>query len=145
MNWNQTGMPSVLVSQLGQKREIAEFRSVLKDAQDQIMHPADAEAMARELVESGGREFVDMVRELTTALANAKRELEEANRRYERLIADLKQRGVRILDNPGPRRLKPERKPEVPSAEIPSVNAKPSDDGLAEWEEWNRRFQALLG
>ena len=60
MNWNQTGMPSALVSRLGQRREIAEFKSVLNDARNQILRPVDAESMAQELAESGGREFVEM-------------------------------------------------------------------------------------
>ena len=34
MNWDQAGMPLSLVSQFGQKRELAEFKSVLGDAQN---------------------------------------------------------------------------------------------------------------
>ena len=89
MNWNQTGMPAALVSRLGQRREIGEFKSVLNDAQNQVMQPVDVEAMAQALAESGGREFVEMVRNLTAALENAKIELENANRRYERLLPGL--------------------------------------------------------
>ena len=61
MNWNQSGMPAALVNRLGERRELAEFRSVLNDAQNQIVHPVDAESMAQELVKSGGRS-VDMGR-----------------------------------------------------------------------------------
>ena len=81
MNWNQTGMPTVFVSRLGLKREIAELKSVPSDAQNHIGRPEDAEAMVQELVESGGSSKV----------------------------------------------------------------AKSKADGLAEWEEWDRRFKALLG
>ena len=144
MNWNQTGMPSALVSRLGQKREIAEFKSVLKDAQNQVLCPVDVESMAQELVESGGREFVDMVRELTTALASAKRELEESNRRYERVAGELERRGIDISEDALSRRT-PDCASEEPAEEIPSGKSKSPEDGLAEWEEWNRRFQALLG
>ena len=134
MNWKQTGMPAALVSSLGQRRELGEFKSVLNDAQNQVMQPVDVEAMAQALAESGGREFVEMVRGLTTALANAKRELEDANRRYERLTADLARRGVSI-EEAG------DEPPEKPAPrEPPSVL-----DGLDEWEEWDRRFKALLG
>ena len=80
MNWNQTGMPSALVSRLGQKRELAEFKMVLKDAQNHVLQPVDVESMAEELVQ-----------------------------------ADSSEKSV------------------------------PPEDGLAEWEEWDRRFRALLG
>lgn len=144
LNWNQTGMPSALVSRLGQRREIAEFKSVLNDAQNHILQPVDVESMAQELVEAGGREFVDMVRELTTALAQAKNELEDANRRYERLVAELDRRGVGLADERQPQ---PEAKSlpaEEPANDLPSAKPKSPEDGLAEWEEWNRRFQSLL-
>ena len=140
MNWNQTGMPSVL---LGQRREIAEFKSVLRDAQNQVMCPADAESMAKELAKSGGREFVDMVRELTTALANARRELEDANRRYECLTEDLRRRGIVIPENPRPR-LKPNGQSVAPTDDVSPGMTKSRKDELADWEEWNRRFESLL-
>ena len=134
MNWNQTGMPSALVNRLGQKRELSEFKSVLNDARNHVMHPVDAESMAQELVQAGGREFVEMVKELTTALETAKRELEDANRRYERLTADLARRGISIEETG-------DEPPEKPAPrEPPSVL-----DGLDEWEEWDRRFKSLLG
>ena len=142
MNWNQTGMPSALVNRLGRKRELSEFKSVLNDARNHVMHPVDAESMAQELVQAGGREFVEMVKELTTALETAKRELEDANRRYERLVADLERRGVSLV----------EERPSVSGdsqgeqpADNPSCESKSSEDGQAVWEEWDRRFRALLG
>ena len=132
-NWQQTGMPATLVSRLGQRNEFAEFKTVLNDARDHVMQPVDVEAMAHELVESGGREFVEMVRELTTDLANTKKELEDANQRYERLVADLKRRRIRIDSSPMP---KPRKKPKIePQNVIPDK----------EWEEWDRKFQSLLG
>ena len=140
MNWNQTGMPTALVSRLGQRREVAEFKSVLNDAQNQVMQPVDVEAMAQGLAESGGREFVEMVRGLTTALTDAKRDLENANRRYERLVSDLKRRGVRITEDNASR-----RKAGQPQAEqTPSAESESKADGLSEWEEWDRRFRSLL-
>ena len=94
MNWNQTGMPSALVSQLGQQQELAE-----------------------------------LVKNLTAELENTKRELENANCRYERLTTDLAKRGISIEGEKEPSRKEP-----------------PSPlDGQAEWEEWDRRFQSLLG
>ena len=133
-NWDQTGMPVSLVSRLGRRNEFAEFKTVLSDARNQVMQPVDAEGMARELVESGGRDYVEMVRELSTELANAKRELEDANRRYERLTAELARRGIAVDD------------PASPPIATRTVSEPVSDDnGLAEWEEWNRRFEALLG
>ena len=128
---------------LGQRREIAEFKSVLRDAQTQIMCPADAESMAKELAKSGGREFVDMVRELTTALANARRELEEANRRYERLTADLRQRGIGIPEDSCPPQ-KPDGSSAAPRNDVASGKTKLSKGEFSDWEEWNRRFQSLL-
>ena len=75
-----------------------------------------------------------MVRELTTALANAERELENANRRYERLTADLERRGISIEESR-------EEVPKEPSPrEPPSIM-----DGMDEWEEWDRKFRSLLG
>ena len=134
MNWNQTGMPAALVSRLGQRREIGEFKSVLNDAQNHVMQSVDVEAMAQALAESGGREFVEMVRNLTAALTNAKAELENANRRYERLTADLARRGIRVEEEG-------DEDPKKPAPrEPPSVL-----EGLDEWEEWDRRFRSLLG
>lgn len=143
MNWNQAGMPTALVSHLGQKREIAEFKSALNDAQNHIMRPVDAELMAQELARSGGREFVELVKGLTTALKNAQKELEDANRRYDRLTADLMRRGIRISEVL-PTIQKPNPLPEKTAANIPPPGPKSPEDGLAEWEEWNRRFQSLL-
>ena len=82
IKWNQSGMPTTLVSRLGRRNEFAEFKSVIREAQDQVMSPVDAEAMARELVDGDGRAYVDMVRELSSELKCARRELEEANRKY---------------------------------------------------------------
>ena len=105
-NWDQAGMPANLVSRLG----------------------------GRELMESGRGDLVEMVRELTTALANAERELENANRRYERLTADLARRGIGIEASGAEAPEKP--KPREP----PSIM-----DGMDEWEEWDRKFRSLLG
>ena len=143
MNWNQTGMPSALVSRLGQRREIAEFKSVLNDARNQILRPVDAESMAQELAESGGREFVEMVKDLTTALATAKRELEESNRRYEQLVASLERRGIALAEGPSPKQAAVSS-PVEPSEEHPAELESAADE-QAEWEEWDRRFRALLG
>ena len=134
MNWNQTGMPAALVSRLGQRREVSEFKAVLNDARNHIRQPVDAESMAQELAESGGREFVEMVRGLTTALANAKRELEAANRRYERLTADLARRGISAEESGAEASEKP--RPREPESIL---------EGIDEWEEWDRKFRALLG
>ena len=143
MNWNQTGMPAALVGRLGQKREIAEFKAVLNDAQNHVVQPVDVESMALELAESGGREFVSMVKALTTALTNAKQELENANRRYERLTADLARRGISIAGDGQSQQVSASSRAEPPGgAEVEDV--KPTDDGLAEWEEWDRRFRSLL-
>jgi len=139
-NWNQTGMPAALVSRLGQKNELAELKTVLHEAGNHVMRAVDAEAMARELLESGSRDVVEMVRDLTTALAHAERELESANRRYERLVEDLARRGIDITEESS-------RKPEVPddkAVDLPSRATVPSADPSAEWEEWDRRFQSLL-
>ena len=144
MNWNQTGMPSSLVCQLGQKRELAEFKSVLGEAQNRIMRPVNVEMMAQELQKSGGREFVEMVKELTTALANARKELEDANQRYERLTSDLKLRGVSIAED-CPSSFAADGSREATSEVAPSGKSKSQADGLAEWEEWDRRFRSLLG
>jgi hypothetical protein len=48
-------MPVSLVSRMGRRSAVAEFKSVLNDAQNQVMVSVDAEAMANDLVESGGR------------------------------------------------------------------------------------------
>jgi len=128
-------MPASLVSRIGLKSKVAEFKSVLNDAQSQVMMSVDAEAMARELVESGGGEYVEIVRALSADLANARKELESANRRYERLVADLARRGVSVeLDQPPPEEVRPE----------PVAASDPKADGLAEWEDWDRRFRSLL-
>lgn len=129
IKWNQSGMPTTLVSRLGGRNAFAEFKTVLSDAQNQVMTPVDAEAMARELVDSDARAYVDLVRELSTELKNAKRERDEANRRYERLVANLAKRGVSIDEI------------EMPSGD---TNPKKTPDQDAEWEEWNRRFESLL-
>ena len=130
-----------LVSSLGRRNEFAEFKSVLNDAGNQVMTPVDAESMARELVESGGREFVEVVRELTAALANAKRELEDANRRCDRLTAELARRGLVLgeEDAPGLAAALPSGAADGPG-EADSA-AEPRD----EWAEWDRKFQSLLG
>ena len=132
-NWDQTGMPATLVGRL-ERRELAEFKSVLNDANNHVRSTIDAEAMAQELVESGRGDLVEMVRELTTALANVERELENANRRYERLTADLAHRGISIGESCD----EPTEKPK--SREPPSIM-----DGMDEWEEWDRKFRSLLG
>ena len=122
-----------MVSRLG-RREVSEFKSVLNDAQNHVMRPVDVEAMAEELAKSGGREFVEMVRELTASLANAQTELENANRRYERLTADLAKRGISIGE-PG----------DQASEEAPPREPKSILEGMDEWEEWDRKFRSLLG
>ena len=129
-------MPVALVNRPGQRNEFAEFKTVLCDARDQILQPVDAEAMAQELVKSGGREFVEMVRELTASLANAKRDLESANRRYERLVANLASRGIVLGESPADH--------EKGAMPPPSRTAAEPSDGLSEWEDWNRKFQSLL-
>ena len=136
-NWDQAGMPATLVSRLGRRNELAEFKSVLNDANNHVMSTIDAESMAQELMESGRGDLVGMVRELTTALANAERELENANRRYERLAADLTRRGISIdesgVEEAAPKEVPPPREP------------KSILEGMDEWEEWDRRFRSLLG
>ena len=137
-------MPAALVGRLGQRREIAEFKSVLNDAQNQVMRPVDVELMAEELVKSGGREFVEMVRELTETLSRVRSELENANRRYERLVGDLRRRGVSIAEG-GLAQSAAKGASEEPSPEAFAGGSKSHEDGLAEWEEWDRRFRSLLG
>ena len=132
-NWDQAGMPANLVSHLG-RRELTDFKSVLNDANNHVRNTIDAEAMAQELMESGRGDLVEMVRELTTALANAERELENANRRYERLTADLARRGISIEESAD----------EAPK-ESPQREPKSILEGMDEWEEWDRRFRSLLG
>ena len=134
-NWNQTGMPASLVGRLTQRNEFAEFKSVLNDAGNQVMQPVDAEAMAQELVDADGRKFVEMVRALTAELANTRKELEAANRRGERLSAELARHGIEVAEDGLP--------PETERAE--SAASEPSVDANAEWEEWERRFNSLLG
>ena len=132
-NWDQAGMPANLVSRLG-RRELADFKSVLNDANNHVRSTIDAESMAQELMESGRGDLVEMVRELTTALANAERDLESATRRYERLAADLARRGISIEES------REEVPKEPPPREPPSIM-----DGMDEWEEWDRKFRSLLG
>ena len=126
-------MPATLVNRLG-RRERAEFKSVLNDANNHVRSTIDAESMAQELMESGRGDLVELVRELTTSLANAEKELENANRRYERLTADLARRGISIEESSDEAREKPQPR------EPPSIM-----DGMDEWEEWDRKFPALLG
>ena len=127
-------MPATLVSRL-ERRELAEFKSVLNDANNHVRGTVDAESMAQELMESGRGDLVEMVRELTAALANAERELENANRRYERLAADLAHRGISVED-PGT---------ETPPETLPPREPESILEGMDEWEEWDRRFKSLLG
>ena len=126
-------MPATLVSRLG-RRELAEFKSVLNDANNHVRSTIDAESMAQELMASGRGNLVAMVRELTTALANAEKDLENANRRYERLTADLAHRGIRIEGSD-------DEAPEKPQPREPESIL----DGMDEWEAWDRKFRALLG
>lgn len=119
-------MPATLVSGPGRRNELGEFKSVLNDANRHVMSTVDAESMAQELVESGRRDLVEMVRELTTALANAEKDLENATRRYERLTAELARRGISITEEPQRR------------------EPKSILEGLDEWEEWDRKFRSLL-
>lgn len=142
-NWNQSGMPVSLVSRMGLRNEFAEFKTVLNEAQNQVMTPVDAEAMARELVESGGREYVEMVRELSEALAQTRQELENANRRYDRLTADLARRGVSFDADFSPQRDEG-RTTSDEQADHSSRRTDPAAEEQAEWEEWDRRFQSLL-
>ena len=135
-NWNQSGMPVSLVSRMGRRSAVAEFKSVLNDAQNQVMVSVDAEAMANDLVESGGREYVEMVRALSADLANARKELEAANLRYERLVANLRQRGISLDADPPPRQ-------ETPAA--PVQESAPVADERDDWDTWDQRFKALLG
>ena len=135
-NWNQSGMPVSLVSRMGRRSEVVEFKSVLNDAQNQVMVSVDAEAMANDLVESGGREYVEMVRALSADLANARKELEAANLQYERLVANLRQRGISLDADPPPRQ-------ETPGA--PVQEPTPVADERDDWDTWDQRFKALLG
>ena len=134
LNWNQAGMPSTLVSRLGRRNELTEFKSVLNDANNHVLSTIDAESMAQELMASGRGDLVEMVRELTTSLANAERDLENANRRYERLTADLARRGISI-EEPGEEAPK-KHQPREPESIL---------EGMDEWEEWDRKFRSLLG
>ena len=136
-NWDQTGMPATLVNRLGRRNELAEFKSVLNDANNHVRSTIDAESLAQELMESGRGDLVEMVRELTTSLANAERELENANRRYERLSADLVRRGISIEESGG--------EGEMPKETPPPREPKSILEGMDEWEEWDRRFRSLLG
>ena len=135
-NWNQSGMPVSLVSRMGRRSAVAEFKSVLNDAQNQVMVSVDAEAMANDLVESGGREYVEMVRALSADLANTRKELEAANLRYERLVANLRQRGISLDADPPPRQETPE---------APVQESAPVADERDDWDTWDQRFKALLG
>ena len=132
-NWDQAGMPATLVSRL-ERRELSAIKSVLNDANNHVRSTIDAESMAQELMESGRGDLVEMVRELTTALANSERELENANRRYERLTADLARRGISIEASDAETSEKPQPR------EPPSIM-----EGMDEWEEWDRKFRSLLG
>lgn len=134
-NWDQSGMPVSLVSRIRPRNEFAEFKTVLNDAQNQVMTPVDAEAMAKELVQSGGRDYVEMVRELSESLANARKDLEDANSRYERLVADLAKRGISISED----------EPVRQDADCAPEKVDSPDAARAEWDEWDRRFQSLLG
>lgn len=129
-------MPVSLVSRMGRRSAVAEFKSVLNDAQNQVMVSVDAEAMANDLVESGGREYVEMVRALSADLANARKELEAANLRYERLVANLRQRGISLDADPRARQEKPE---------APVQESTPEADEYDDWDTWDQRFKALLG
>ena len=129
-------MPATLVSRLGRRNELAEFKSVLNDANNHVRSTIDAEAMAQELMESGRGDLVEMVRELTTSLANAERELENANRRYERLAADLARRGISVEETGDEAPKEPPPPPREPKSIL---------EGMDEWEEWDRRFRSLLG
>lgn len=134
-------MPVSFVSRIRPRDEFAEFRSVLNEARNLVMNPVDADAMARGLAQGGGREYVEMVRELTTALENTKKELEESNRRYEQLTADLRKRGIRLSGEPSSRRpAAPKPEAASPSDSVP----KPVDRASSEWDDWNRRFLSLL-
>ena len=126
-------MPANLVSRLG-RRELSDFKSVLNDANNHVRSTIDVEAMAQELMESGRGDLVEMVRELTTALANSERELENANRRYERLAADLVRRGISV-----------EESGDVATKESPRREPESILEGMDEWEEWDRKFRSLLG
>ena len=126
-------MPATLVNRLG-RRELSEFKSVLNDANNHVRSTIDAESMARELMESDRGDLVELVRELTTSLANAEKELENANRRYERLTADLARRGISFGDSG-------DEAPEKPRPREPESIL----EGMDEWEEWDRRFRSLLG
>ena len=126
-------MPATLVGRLG-RRELTDFKSVLNDANNHVRSTIDAESMAQELMESGRGDLVEMVRELTTSLANAERELENANRRYERLTADLARRGISV-----------EESGDEATRESPRREPKSILEGMDEWEEWDRRFRSLLG
>lgn len=141
-NWNQSGMPVSLVSGVGQRSEFSAYRSVLKDAQDLVLLSMDADAMARELVQSGGREYVEIVRELSDSLAKTRKELELANRRCERLVAELERRGISFDESTTPVTVT-----EAPGRAMATGPrpCKSEAEGRAEWEEWNRRFEALLG
>jgi len=136
-------MPEALVSRLGQRNELAEFKAVLHDAGDRAMRSVDAESMARELLASGSREVVEMVRDLTTALARAERELESANRRYEQLTADLARRGISLAEAP-PTLQETGGTDGGATAKRPDHGAERPEDAAAEWAEWDRRFQSLL-
>ena len=128
-------MPASFINRMGLRSTLTDFKSVLNQAQSQVMVSVDAESMARELAESGGREYVEMVRALSADLANARKELEAANQRYERLVADLARRGIRLdADTP----------PRQEAQETPVQEPVPSADEGDDWETWDRRFKALL-
>ena len=68
------------------------------------------------------------------------KELEDANQRYERLVADLKRRRIRIGDTPACRK----KAKAVPPTFISDREVIESSPALQEWEEWDRKFQSLL-
>lgn len=103
-NWEQSGMPASLVSRMGLENDLADYKS---------------------------------------ALANAKQELDAANRRYEQLTADLARRGIPLVDGTLPPPA--ERQDDLDSGDPSAPEKDPGADGQAEWEEWDRRFRALLG
>lgn len=136
-------MPESLVNRLGRKNELSEFRTVLHDAGDRVMRSVDAEAMARELLESGSREVVELVRDLTTALARVEKDLEGANRRNERLCAELARRGIRMTPEDVLRQESDESDGRA-TEKLAKREVEQAADAVSEWEEWDRRFQSLL-
>ena len=56
-------------------------------------------------------------------------------------VANLERRGIDVTDDPPP---DAEVAHGEPSDALPSEKPKSQADGLAEWEEWDRRFRSLL-